>query len=225
MDTEKTYKDGLKNFVLAITIFFLTSIIYGIFFSKLCTSNNIVVATIFQLGQYIFLLIILFIFFNKRLKEDLKNFKKEYLGIAVKYWIMGLCIMFISNILISFFLKGIAANETEVRELLFKYPISNIITSTLLAPIAEEIVFRSSLKEGFKKWYVYCLLSALFFGLGHIIVELLSGNLSELLYLIPYGSLGFFFAKAFWDTDNIYTSIIAHIIHNSITVGLIFILL
>ena len=45
-----------------------------------------------------------------------------------------------------------------------------------------------------------------------------STSLIEILYIIPYGALGFFFAKAFYETDNIFSSISVHMIHNTIAV-------
>ena len=55
----------------------------------------------------------------------------------------------------------------------------------------------------------------LLFGGMHL---LSASSLKELLFIIPYGSLGFFFAKAYYETDNIYTSIIMHIFHNSLSI-------
>jgi len=41
----------------------------------------------------------------------------------------------------------------------------------------------------------------------------------EILFIIPYGSLGFFFAKAYYDTNNIYTSYLAHFFHNLLSLN------
>ena len=54
--------------------------------------------------------------------------------------------------------------------------------------------------------------SGLIFGFLHVMG---SSNPLEYLYIIPYGSLGFFFALTCYETNNIYPSICMHAIHNS----------
>lgn len=200
-----------------IFLYFLLSVIGAILFGKYYFSNNIVVATLSQLGTYILMLIILGLVYHKRLINDFKNFKKEYLSTAFKSWLMGLAIMVISNIIITMFLKDIAVNESTNRELLLNYPISNFITMIFIGPMLEEITFRASFKKAFQKWWTFALTTGLLFGLAHIA----EWNLTEFFFIIPYGALGFFFAKAFYETDNIYTSYIAHMIHNTLCVLLI----
>ena len=67
------------------------------------------------------------------------------------------------------------------------------------------------------KWYTFAIVTGLLFGLAHIAEY----TLLELLFIIPYGALGFFFAKAIYETDNIYTGYIAHLFHNSLCILLI----
>jgi len=114
--------------------------------------------------------------------------------------------MMICNILIQSITGDIAANESANRELLTNFPISNIITMVFIGPNA------------FTKWYTFSLVTAIIFASFHLLA---GSSLSEILYIIPYGALGFFFAKAFYETDNIYTSFIAHMVHNGICVCLI----
>lgn len=217
-----TVKEQTINFLKGIgTIFLylLLAAIGGSLFGKFYFNDNKVVATIAQLGTYTIMLIGLVSIYHKRLIKDFKEFKKEYLSLAIRNWLMGLAIMAISNIIISIFLENIAANETANRLLLMKYPISNIITMVLIGPLLEEITFRASFKDAFKKWYTFALTTSLIFGLAHIA----KWTLTEFLFIIPYGALGFFFAKAFYETDNIYTSYFAHMIHNALCILIIFI--
>ena len=120
--------------------------------------------------------------------------------------------MFIANILISSFVGGVASNEEANRTLLGAYPISSIISMVFLGPLIEEITFRASFKKAFSKWYTFAIVTAL------IQSFFISFDFRELLFLIPYSSLGFFFAKAFYETDNIYTSYLAHMFHNGVCV-------
>ena len=60
-----------------------------------------------KLGQFakpmvFLLLLVLGIVYRKRLTQDFKDFKKEYIKVALKNWIIGLGVMFICNIIAPF---------------------------------------------------------------------------------------------------------------------------
>lgn len=200
-----------------IALYFLLTFIGALLFSKYYYSANKILATLAQLGTYTIMLLGLCFIYRKRLINDFKNFKKENINIALRNWALGLIIMMVSNLIITFFVKDIAANESANRELLFSYPISNIISMIFIGPLIEEITFRASFQKAFSKWYTFALTTGIIFGLAHIA----EFNLLEFLFIIPYGALGFFFAKALYETDNIYTSFIAHMAHNLLCVLLI----
>lgn len=204
-----------------IVLYFLLSIIGAFLFGDLYFSSNTLVASLSQLGTYILMLTVLALVYNKRLKENLKDFKKEYIKVAIRNWVIGLGAMIICNIIVNRIVGDIAANEAANREILLKYPISNIITMVLVGPLIEEITFRASFKKAFNHWFAFSLITGLIFGLAHTFDAIIAGNILEILYILPYGALGFFLAKAFYDTDNIYTSFIAHMIHNGMCVLLI----
>ena len=207
-----------------ILLYFIISLICSYFFQDFYYHDNFVIATIFQLLVYVIMLLVLGLIYHKRLIQDFKNFKKDYISIAFKNWIIGLGVMFIANILISSFVSGIASNEEANRTLLGTYPISSIISMAFLGPLIEEITFRASFKKAFCKWYTFAIVTALLFGTAHIQSFFISYDFRELLFLIPYSALGFFFAKAFYETDNIYTSYIAHMFHNGMCVLLLLLL-
>ena len=181
-------------------------------------SNNHLKNSIGMLCIYIFMLIGLAIFYRKKLISDFKNFKKENVNIALKNWIIGLGVMIISNIILTQILNNIAVNESANRELLTNFPISNFFIMVLIAPLIEEITFRASFQKAFSNWLPFSIFTGLLFGFFHI-ADLKS--ITEYLFIIPYGALGFFFAKAIYETNNIYTSYIAHVIHNFMCVSLI----
>ncbi len=162
------------------------------------------------------LVIILIILYFKELKKEFNTFKnsiKKSLDTAFKYWFIGLIIMCISNIAIGIITSlGTSSNETAVQSLVSTSPYLMLFTAGILAPIAEEITFRKGIAKIFKNKWVYATASGLIFGLLHVIG---STNILEYLYVIPYGSLGFFFALTYYDTKSIYPSIIMHAIHNS----------
>ncbi|MDE5538898.1 MAG: CPBP family intramembrane metalloprotease [Bacilli bacterium] len=200
-----------------IGLWFGLNIIGALLFQKYYYDNNLAIATLTQLGTYTIISLGLCFAYRGRLIDDFKKFKKDNINIALKNWFMGLGIMMISNIIISSFIHNIAANESANRELLLSYPISSFISMIFIGPLMEEITFRASFQKAFDKWYTFALTTGIIFGLAHIAEY----NLLEFLFVIPYGALGFFFAKAMYETNNIYTSFIAHMTHNFICVLLI----
>lgn len=207
-----------------ILLYFVISLIVSYTLQDYYYHDNIVIATLTQILVYAILLFVLGFVYRKRLIHDFKNFKKEYIYVALKNWIIGLGIMFICNIIVSGFAGGIATNEEANRNLIALYPVSSSITMIFFGPLVEEITFRASFKKAFKKWYTFAIVTSLLFGAAHIQSFLVTKDFMELLYLLPYSALGFFFAKAFFETDNIYTSFLAHMIHNAICVILLLVI-
>ncbi len=162
--------------------------------------------------------LILFLLYKKELKKEFKEFKKNFgtiTDIAFKYWITGFFIMMISNTIIGLLSPvKIPSNESSVRELIIGTPLISFFFISIFAPFNEEIIFRKSFKDVFKSKWVFAIISGLTFGLLHVIGNITS--LYELLYFIPYASLGTVFALAHYKTNNIFTSIIMHFLHNSL---------
>lgn len=161
------------------------------------------------------LVLILIILYFKELRKEFKTFKDNWkmnMDTAFKYWFLGLMIMCISNIAIGLITSlGTSSNEQAVQGLINSTPYLMLFTAGILAPIAEEITFRKGVSKIFKNKWVYATASGLIFGFLHVMG---SSNPLEYLYIIPYGSLGFFFALTYYDTKSIYPSIIMHAIHN-----------
>ena len=146
-------------------------------------------------------------FFTK--KNILNNIKK-----SLKYWSIGMIIMISTNAIIALFTNNLAANEQAVREMIDKYPLYMAFQVMIYAPISEEIIFRKSIDKIFKNKYLYILISGLIFGGLHVISSITS--LIDILYLLPYCSLGFVFALLYQKTNNIFFTITAHSIHNTL---------
>lgn len=164
----------------------------------------------------IILLIILVALYYKELKIEFKRFKKnykEYLDTGLKYWVVGLIIMCVSNIIIGLITPlNTSSNEQAVQGLITATPYLMLLTAGIIAPITEELTFRKGISKIFKNKWVYVTASGLIFGFLHVMG---SSNPLEYLYIIPYGSLGFFFALTRFETKSIYPSICMHALHNS----------
>lgn len=224
---ENTIKllDKIKNFfieigksILVFASYLILSLILGSLFGNYMESKNFWVANFSALAIELVILAIFIFIYRKKLAKDFKNFKKDYKKImdtSFKNWLLGLVIMLVSNIAISMIVGDIANNEELNRSLLMSTPIYAIIAMVIIAPITEELIFRLSPRKAFTKKIPYLIYSAIFFGAMHLLA---STSWIEILYIIPYGALGYFFAKSFYETDNIFSSISVHMIHNTIAV-------
>lgn len=178
------------------------------------TANQQLWLTIFSNS---ILLIILIIIYRKSLKEDFKKIKGnlyQLLDSGIKYWLIGLIVMMASNIIISLFItEAQAGNEQGVQELIHSSGLLSIIAVGILAPIIEELTFRKAFREVFNHKILFVLASGLIFGGLHVVLSL--NSYWDLFYIIPYSSLGIAFGYMYQKTDNIYTSIIMHMFHNT----------
>jgi len=84
----------------------------------------------------------------------------------------------------------------------------------IYAPLTEELIFRKSIRDVIKNKWLYIIISGLIFGGLHVVSSI--DSLIDLIYLIPYCSLGFVFASLYIKTNNIYSTIVAHSFHNTL---------
>lgn len=210
----------IPKLIIIVTLFFLASLfrlipirLFHIDISNITNYQQLLLTTF---SDSILLIILLFIYY-KDLKKDFKKVKENFNSIidtGIKYWFIGLIIMVISNIFIGLFITNAkAGNEEGVQQLIHSSRFLSIIAVGILAPIIEELTFRKAFREVFTNKTLFVLASGLIFGGLHVILSL--NSLWDLFYIIPYSSLGIAFGYMYQKTDNIYTSIIMHIFHNT----------
>lgn len=217
----KDYFDIKKiplGILIFISFFFITVLelivatLLNINISTIDIKTEILLQTIIEIlfiGCYI---LIFKKMFTKMFKDFKKNFNK-YLDIGFKYWFLGIAIMIVSNLLIIFITsKTVSNNENAVQSIIKEVPLLALLSTGIIGPFVEEICFRFSFKKFIKDKWLFCIISGLVFGLLHIIFA--NPTLVDFLYVIPYGSLGFFFALMYYETDNIFTNIMMHTFHN-----------
>ena len=228
-------KEKIKYFGIGLLVFLLyfkvlpfgLSLVLG----KLFKDSSVLIKNIALSVAEIIIFLILFSIFRKKIVEDFKKLKtdlRKNLNIGFKYYFVGFLVMIASNLLLTLIFGGMATNEEVNRQYLKMYPIYSIVAMVFVGPLVEEIVFRLGFRKSFDKWLPYCLFSGLFFGALHVytafagmtFLEMLK-NWSQLLYIVPYSALGFAFAKAYYESDNIWTTMIIHVLHNGFTVFLI----
>lgn len=220
-DFWNSYK-GIIKCVIAFLLFFTSSLIFDFLvfiFNIPVVEENIKLLYFIKLVSNFILCGILFFLYRKDLISNFKEFKKKfgyYSDMSFKYWACGLIVMAASNFLISALTPSRIANNEEVIQSIFTVvPFITVAMTVLTAPFIEEIVFRKSLKDAIKNKWAYILTSGIIFGAMHVIgADTIYWY--DYLYIIPYSALGIAFSKLCYDTDNIYTSIFAHFVHNFI---------
>ena len=204
-------------------LLFLWSSIPLIFFdlNKLDITGRVIYSLVCDIT---FIILIIFAY-RKTLIKDFKDFFSDFLNnieTSFKYWFAGFCVMIVSNLIITVIMQGgMATNEEQVRTLIGIAPLYMFFDVAIYAPFTEELIFRKGFRDIFKNKWIFILASGLTFGTLHVLSSLTS--VSALLYLIPYCSLGIAFAYSYYKTNNIFSTISMHMLHNSLAIILYFI--
>lgn len=221
MEKVKNKIKDVLDFLVLIFIYILVPQVIGIIIFKVFKLPE---STSVYLGNF-FVLIIYFMMYKDKLLKNLKDYfsKVSNFSDSLKYWGMGFGIMILSNIIINVFILNNAGstNENLVRDSLKIYPVIGFLSISVVAPFVEEMIFRFGLRKVTGKNKFFPLVSALVFGFLHTIAGLQDGNFLELLYIIPYGALGYTFGLVYNKSNNIFSSVVAHMMHNTLVYGLI----
>ena len=212
-------KKYVKNIMTFLFYFFYQYLfieilmLFNINYFNLNFSNKVLYLLI---SNFIFI-IILILLFKDELKKDLIDFKKnhkKYITSNIWLYLFGIFLMGLSNYILQIITKlEISGNEESVRELISKAPIYMFFSTIIFAPIVEELIFRKTIRNIISKKYLYIIIAGLIFGVLHISDYT---DINQLLMGIPYALMGFVFAYIYYRTDNIFTTMFFHLIHNLI---------
>mgnify|MGYP002625813190 CR=1 FL=1 len=216
--------------VLALLSYFILSMIETLPFDIMNLDINSLpsfVKITYLLIYEILVIAIMLLIFNKKIVKDFNDIiehHKEYFSKCINYYLIGLAVMLISNAFAIFVVNGsIAGNEEAIRELFKVSPLYIYLSSVIYAPIVEELVFRQGVRNVVGKNYLFVLVSGLLFGSLHVITSM--NGIADLIYIIPYSSLGVAFAYMLYKYDNIFISMGFHFMHNGILIALQFLVL
>lgn len=191
------------------------------------TALPLVFKIIYMITFEILLMVIIILIFKNKLISDIKDIKvnhKLYFSKYLKYWLISIGVMMLSNLLITSIIpNALPSNEEALRDLFDKSPIYVFFSAVIFAPIVEELVFRQGFRYIFKTKLLFIIISGLVFGGLHVLSS--SESLVELLYIIPYSAPGIAFAYILTKTDNILVTMGFHFMHNGILVALQFLML
>ncbi len=214
----------------AMALYFLLPYLEGVPFviMGVDTTTLPIWVKVFYLTMYSVLTAsLIMIIYNKKISKDFKDMKKnsiKYFNKYIKYWLIGLFIMMVSNLFINLIVTNdIPSNEQAIRETFNISPLYIFFSAVIYAPIVEELIFRQSIKNIFHNKWLFIIISGLLFGSMHVFGDF--KNITDLLYIIPYSTPGIIFAYMLEDSDNICVPMSFHFIHNGILISLQFILL
>lgn len=214
----------------AMALYFLLPYLEGVPFviMGVDTTTLPIWVKVFYLTMYSVLTAsLIMIIYNKKISKDFKDMKKnsiKYFNKYIKYWLIGLFIMMVSNLFINLIVTNdIPSNEQAIRETFNISPLYIFFSAVIYAPIVEELIFRQSIKNIFNNKWLFIIISGLLFGSMHVFGDF--KNITDLLYVIPYSTPGIIFAYMLEDSDNICVPMSFHFIHNGILISLQFILL
>ena len=216
----------IKGLLIVFSYFFLgnlLSALFSVLIEKGIIPNTHIIITILNFSIYLVLAIFYILLYHKQIITEWKIFKskpKEVVKHGFNYWLKGLFIMLISNFILVFFLHlGLSTNEQTNVDMIRDSMIAQTILVVIVAPIIEELVFRLSFRKMTDNPHIYAFVTGLLFGFVHIITSL--SNPLGFLFLIPYSALGVAFGYLYKKTDTIFSSLIMHMFHNTVTIAII----
>lgn len=169
---------------------------------------------------YVVILSLMIGVFYKQLIHDFKIFKsyfKEYFVLILKTWGKALVLIMITTIIIQIITHTTQANNQIALQNLFNSnPVFIAILAMFYAPIAEELMFRGTIRKFIKNKKAFILVSGILFGLLHVIDD--SKTLAEFSYVIVYSVLGMYLSILYVKTNNLCANIFMHFLQNTLSV-------
>lgn len=206
-------KDRKRKNIMTSILSILIYLILPYFFYEILNIFKISNILNLTVSNLITLIILLYLY-KKEIVTSFSEFKNnivKYTKKYIKYWIIMLILMLISNFIISIFTNSSTSlNEKIIIEQLKISPICIFIITILISPIMEELIFRLSLSKIISNNILYIIISSLAFGFAHILGE----SSTNLLYLIPYTIPGIILSYVYIKSKNICVSMYLHMIHN-----------
>lgn len=146
-------------------------------------------------------------------KDKFKTIKRDFNQKAFISGIMAIIVVIILNNILTKITGSTSENEIKVINYIKEYPFIFGINAVLIAPLAEELIFRFIYRNEFR--ITSLIISSLLFSLVHI-----SGS-KDAIFLIPYFIMSIGIGINYFKTDNIYISYLIHILNNLINMLLL----
>ena len=155
--------------------------------------------------------------------EQWHDFKKNIKDNLIYGCLIGMAILYGLALIggfITMMLGGHSSSENQVllETITNAHPLIMIITTVIFAPILEEMIFRGIVFGWFYELNpkLAYLVSGFIFGFIHVMISILSGNISEWVQIFGYFFMGVGLCYLYEKRDNIYVPILAHATNNLI---------
>lgn len=225
-------KETLPKFTLFayVTFFFVAIVVqlvmmygYGYTFE----TDSVRIGSFSNLLAYGTAFLILYLLYYKYLKERFLSAVTNWRETAL-YVIGGFFALFLLGSIITFIYTQLGFTDTpENQETLSAYAnallfdkVSLVVFAVLFAPFVEEMVFRLGLMSFISTIFKHSnlnpktvaaigiVISSLLFGLVHV-----TGDIEQ---IFNYAGLGIILGYIYYKTDNVYTSVLCHMIYNGV---------
>ncbi|MDQ0362996.1 CPBP family intramembrane glutamic endopeptidase [Breznakia pachnodae] len=225
--------DVVRRIALLAFYFFGFIVFLPIVFSLILIKLDLVNDLLFMVFVYLTSVVVAVLIARPLFQSE----RKFSWGDVFRYLIIGICLLFLANIVIGQLIEilfSLTTSENQqgiynmldisnygenVSFLIPFVPYLAFITLVILAPILEEIVFRGVIFRWLRETQGFVLsavVSGALFGFIHVFDSLLSGNFVDLVYIVLYGVMGLVFSKMYEETGSIYGPIILHACYNAI---------
>lgn len=149
-----------------------------------------------------------------------QNIVKNFLEIITMTFFV-LALNFALSMFVSF-ITGMpeSVNQENIKVNTTIAPIFMLFSSVVFAPVVEESVFRGGIFTYCRKYMGFvpsAFISGLFFGGIHVMSSFITFQFTDLVYLLVYGGLGFFFCYCYEKKNSIVSSVGVHALNNLIS--------
>ncbi len=203
-------KTEFKKLIKTITVF-LIYFGYSYVFSNILINLGLDTILSAFIGDFIFMIFIIFMYW-KDIKEDFSNLSKKCnnkIGKLIKLVLMWFIILFISKILVALILETFIPNLSIDENTSKIYKIADLsfvyiaFKTMIFAVIAEELLFRESIRKIIKSDILFILISSLLYTLMNFLyadLNIMYIGIYLLLYFIPALIMSFAYIR---NNDNI----------------------
>ena len=208
-------KKSIFSSILIVFILFILDLLFTLSLYSITNNDNLsnIISSL--------LLIILITYFNKEYIfnsiKELKNINKLDIIKILIIFIIGFISSRIININLINILNIEVTNEVLVKESIKNSIILSSISTIIIAPIKEELIYRLPFIYNNNKILNYIIYSLIFASIHLLTIN----NIIEILFIIPYLILSFSIGYGLYKTDNILVSTILHILNNLFNIMLL----
>lgn len=180
-------------------------------------------SALMNLGVSLFGIVLAIIVLRHYFKTQVLDLKQHF-GKVILAGVCGVGLLlfaaYVSAVIEGMFgATGTSANQDSINSVMSTSAYYIMAFDTMiLGPINEEIIFRGVLFTMFreKSPFLAYVFGGVFFGLIHVLSYVLAGMTSQLIYGIGYVILGLCLCAIYEESNNIFSTMITHIIYNSI---------